>query len=261
MNKMLLSIISMSIIIILCSGCAAKPEKIALELADAINAKDLDAAMALYADDAVVTSVSPEPFNGKEEIRIWLEGMIADNFQLETEIVDVKDYVVYGIDTMSMDSMKFFGIETLTGTSEITIEDGKITTFIFSWSDETIADLQAAPFVAQEDLIGIWSVGTYMQINEDGTFRVGSKIDDLTEPVSEEHPGSLEEWTFDGMVMTVRAIEALGEGTDCTPDQVGVYLIRWAGEDKDRLKFEKLDDACASRGMGLQWNNWAPISP
>ena len=32
------------------------------------------------AEDAVVTSVSPEPFNGKEQIQGWLEEMIADDF-------------------------------------------------------------------------------------------------------------------------------------------------------------------------------------
>ncbi len=99
-----------------------------------------------------------------------------------------------------------------------------------------------------------------MQINEDGTARVADKIDDLSDPVGEEHPGSLEEWSYDGMVMTIRVIKAIGGGA-CTPDQVGIYLIRWAGADKDRLKSDKMDDPCAQRGMGLQWNNWAPISP
>ena len=86
--------------------------------------------------------------------------MFADNFHLEAEIVEVNENVVIEHDTMTMDSMSFYGIDTLTGTSEITVEDGKIKTINFSFSDETLADLQAAPFVAPEDLIGIWTVGT-----------------------------------------------------------------------------------------------------
>jgi len=261
MNKKLLTIIGVCLIVILFSGCAAKPDKVVLDLAEATNAKDLEAALALFADDAVVTSVSPEPFTGKNEIQAWLEGMFADKFHLETEIVEVNDNVVIGKDTMSMDSMSFYGIDTMTGTSETTVEGGKIKTLNFSWSDETLADLQTAPFVAHDDLIGVWTVGTFMKINEDGTLRVAGKTADLDLSVSEEHPGSLEEWSFDGMVVTLRAVEAIGEGTNCTPDQVGVYFVRWAGPDKDRLKFEPIDDACGSRRGGMQWGNWAPVTP
>ena len=261
MNKKLLSIIGLCLLVVLFSGCAAKPDKVVLELAEATNAQDLEAALALFADDAVVTSVSPEPFTGKDEIRSWLGSMIADNFHLETEIVEVNDNVVIGNDTMSMDSMSFYGIDTMTGINETTVEGGKIKTLNFSWSDETLADLQAAPFVAQEDLIGIWSVGTFMQINEDGTLRVAGRTADLDLPVSEEHPGSQEEWSYDGMVITIRAVEAIGEGTNCTPGQVGVYFVRWAGSDKDRLKFEPIDDPCGARRGGMQWGNWAPVTP
>jgi len=263
MNKKLLSIIGLCVLVILCSGCAASPEKVNEELTKAINAKDLEAALAYYAEDAVVTSVSPEPFKGKEEIRIWLEGMFADNFYVETEIVDVQDNVVTGVDTMSMDSMKFYGIETLTGYSTATIENGKVTTFNFSWSEETLADLQAAPFVAPEDLIGSWSVGTHMKINQDGTIRIADKIDDLSEPISEERPGSLGTWTYDGMVFTFQELlESAGEYHEGLCDgQVGIYFVRWAGSDGDRLKFEPIVDPCGERYGGMQWGNWAPVSP
>ena len=186
-----------------------------------------------------------------------------DDFQiLDEEIVDVNDNVIILKDIMSMDSMTFYGIDTLTGTSEVTMEGGKIKTFNFSWSDETVADLQAAPFVAPDDLIGIWSVGTYLQINEDGTLRVADRIEDLSEPVSEEHPGSKQVWTYDGMVITFQGIEGAGEGyvgDNC--DQIGAYFVRWAGPDLDRLKFKPIEDPCGSRYGGMMWGNWAPISP
>lgn len=259
MNKKLLYFVGIFLIATLFSGCAAKPDKVVLQLGEATNAKDLEAALALFADDAVVTSVSPQPFTGKDEIRGWLEGMFADNFYLETEIVAVNDNVVTGNDTMSMDSMIFYGIDTMTGTSTTTVEGDKINTLNFRWSDKTLADLQAAPFVAQDDLLGIWTVGTFMQINEDGTLRVAGKIADLDLPVTEEHPGSLEEWSYDGMVMTLQAVEAIGEGTNCTPDQVGYYFVRWAGSNNDRLKFEPIEDPCGSRYGGMQWGNWAHV--
>lgn len=261
MNKKLLSIVGICLLIIVSlSACGAKPDEIALQLAEATNAQDLEGALALFADDAVVTSVSPEPFNGKAEIQGWLEQMFADNFQLEAEIVEVNGDVVVEHDTMTMDSMSFFGIEPLTGTSEIALENGKIKAINFSFSDETLADLQAAPFVAREDLIGAWTVGTYLQLNEDGTARVALKVDDLDQPVSEEHPGSLQAWSYDGMVLRVEIVEVAGEST-CTPGQVGYFFVKWSGKDLDRLSFDLISDECGDRAGGMMWGNWAPMSP
>lgn len=264
MKKTLLSVLGSCLIIILLTGCGAKPDDVALQLAEAVNTQDLEGALTLFADDAVVTSVSPEPFNGKAEIQGWLEGMFADNFHLEAEIAEVNENVVIERDTMTMDSMKFFGIETLTGTSEITIEDGKIKALSFSFSDETLADLQAAPFVAPEDLFGVWTVGTTsLQFNEGGTVRAADKIADLEMPVSEEHPGSIQSWAYDGMVVTLQGDEpAFGEGyTGCGPEDVGLYFVKWAGNDLDQLRFTVIEDPCANRLMGMQWGNWNPVSP
>jgi ketosteroid isomerase-like protein len=246
--------------ILLLAGCGPKPDEVALLLAEAVNAGDLEQALALFAEDAVVTSVSPEPFRGKTQIQGWLEGMIADDFELQAEIAEVSGNKVVEQDTMTMDSMSFFGIEPLTGTSELVVENGKIQTLNFSFSEETLDDMQSAPFVAPEELLGIWSVGTLIQFNDDGTSRVANNLEDLSEPLSEVHPGSLEAWTYDGMVMTFQALEpGVGEGYTCTPDEVGVYLVRWAGADLDQLKFEPIDDPCGARMGGMMWGNWKPV--
>ena len=103
----------------------------------------------------------------------------------------------------------------------------------------------------------------YIQFNEDGTLRVAGKVDDLDLPVSEAHPGSNQKWTYDGMVITFQETEpGVGEGFEgCTTDQVGVYFVRWAGEDLDRLKFEPIEDECGARYGGMMWGNWASVSP
>ncbi len=261
MKKMIVRISALCLLLGSLVGCGPKPEELALQLAEAVNEQDLDGALALFAEDAIVSSVSPEPFYGKAEIQGWLEGMFADDFKLEAEIESSDGNLVYEKDTLSMDSMSFYGIDTLTGNSQITVDGGKIQAIKFSFSDETLADLQSAPFVAPEDLIGIWTVGTFIQFNEDGTFRMASRLDDLDLPVSEDHPGSLENWSYDGMVMTVRAVETAGESSSCTPDQVGTYYVRWAGENRDRLKFEPMEDPCGARNGGMQWGNWAAVAP
>lgn len=192
MKKMFLSTIGLCLLIVLLSSCGTKPDEVVLQLVEAVNAQDLEGALALFTEDALVTSVSPEPFNGKAEIQGWLEGMFADNFHLDVEIQEIEGNRVIERETMTMDSMSFYGIDTLTGISEITVEGGKVKSLNFTFCDETLAELQAAPFVAPEDLIGIWTVGTFIQFNEDGTLRVANKIADLSTPVTEDHPGSSE---------------------------------------------------------------------
>jgi hypothetical protein len=261
MNKIKISLVCLFILVVLLAGCAREqPDVVALQLAEEVNNQDLEGALELFADDAVVTSVSPEPFTGKAEIQTWLEEMMADDFNLDAEIESVEGDTAIEKDTMSMDSMTYYGIDTLTGTSVVTVNGGKIKTLNFSFSDETLADLQAAPFVSPEDIIGVWTVGTLMQINEDQTLRVANKMVDLDVPVSDEHPGSFENWTYDGMVITFQAEQAVGQGYSCTPDQVGVYFVKWAGTDLDRLKFKVIEDPCNARKGGMQYGPWAPVT-
>jgi hypothetical protein len=244
------------------TGCSKEqPDVVALQLAEAVNNQDLESSLALFADDAVVTSVSPEPFIGKDEIQGWLEEMMADNFHLDAEIEKIEGNRAIENDTVTMDSMSYYGIDTLTGTSEVVVKGGKIKTLNFSFSDETLADLQSAPFISQEDLIGIWTVGTFMKFNEDQTFRMAIKTADLDSPVSVDQQGSSGEWTYNGMVMTMQDLEIDGEVGKCTPDQVGVYFVKWAGNDLDRLKFKPIVDPCAARNGGMQYGNWARVTP
>jgi hypothetical protein len=119
------------------AGCQAKPDAVAMNLAEAVNAQDLDGALALFADDAVVNSGGPEPFTGKAEIQGWLEGMFADNFKLEIEILEVSGDKVVEKDTMTMDSLSALGLGSLEGISEITVQGGKITALDFIFSDST----------------------------------------------------------------------------------------------------------------------------
>jgi len=144
MKKRILIVFGLCLLVVALTACQAKPEEIALQLADAVNAKDLESALALFTEDAVVTSASPEPFVGKEGIQIWLEGMFADNFHLEAEIVEVNEDVIIERDVITMDSLTALGISQLEGESEIALQDGKIKTINFTFTDESLVKLQAA---------------------------------------------------------------------------------------------------------------------
>ena len=139
-----ITLVFMIFALIVLVGCQAKPDAIAMKLAEATNAQDLDGALKLFAEDAVVNTGGPESFNGKGEIQGWLEGMFADNFKIEIEILEVTEDKVVEQDTMTMDSLGDMDIDSLTGTTEITIKDGKIATLDFIFSEESLDDLQIA---------------------------------------------------------------------------------------------------------------------
>jgi acetyl esterase/lipase len=126
------------------AGCQAKPDEVATRLAEAVNAQNLDAALALFAEDAVVNSASPEPFTGKAEIQGWLEGMFADNFKLKAEILQVEGDTVLEQDVVRMDSLRDLGIASLEGTSNIVVQGGKIAALNFVFTEESLAELEVA---------------------------------------------------------------------------------------------------------------------
>lgn len=120
------------------------PDSVAIKLAEAVNAQDLEGALALFSEDAVVNSGEPAPYTGQAEIQGWLEGMFADNFEIEAEILEVKGDTVLEGDVIRMDSARDLGVDSLQGSSEITVQGGKITAINFTFSQESLAELQAA---------------------------------------------------------------------------------------------------------------------
>jgi len=65
------------------------PEAVLTAVYEAMNAGDVEGALAYYADDAVVNIVPFATHTGKEEIRAYFEGNAALNATLEHENVQV----------------------------------------------------------------------------------------------------------------------------------------------------------------------------
>ena len=115
-----------------------------------MNAGDVDAAMTLYADDAVVKLVpalppgSPDTYTGAEEIRAWFEGLVAVNWKGEIEILQVEGDTVTTESRTWADPTCQMGIAPLEATLVYTVQDGKIKGWTWTLSDESLAKLQAA---------------------------------------------------------------------------------------------------------------------
>jgi hypothetical protein len=114
----------------------------------ALNAGDADAALALFADDAVVRSQTAV-YTGKEEIGRWLRSVVDQHIRIELiggRRVD-GDTETHSA-RVSVDDLRRLGV-TLEGTAESVVREGKIRTYSFSYTPESLARLQAAQARAQ----------------------------------------------------------------------------------------------------------------
>ena len=121
------------------------PAALFTALADALNAGDVDAALALVADDAVLTF--PDlgyVFTGKEEIRGWYEGLVAQNLHAEPSDFQIDGDRMTWSNKVSIDDWRALGIAPLDYTGEGTVQDGKIKSYTETMTPQSLAKLQAA---------------------------------------------------------------------------------------------------------------------
>lgn len=117
----------------------------------ALNAHDLGAALALFADGAVVRYEPPPPapapalYRGKQEIRGLLERLIAQGVRVESE-----GYSASGERATSHGRAVYAaGHERLGGNpvfleAEALVREGKIASLTFTFSPESLARMRAA---------------------------------------------------------------------------------------------------------------------
>jgi hypothetical protein len=96
---------------------------------DAWNAGDADALKALYADDAI------------DE---WIEGLVASNFAIEPESIQVEGDKVTIVAKAWADESRALGIAPLVTTDVYTVEAGLITSQTSTLTEESAAKLMAA---------------------------------------------------------------------------------------------------------------------
>jgi hypothetical protein len=143
-------IIIMAIVAILVSPAAldaqeTDPAAVVTALYEAFNAGDVDAIAVLYADDAAVRFPDDdETLTGAEEIHPWIEWLVAVNFVIEAESVQVEgDTVTVAIRTWA-DPSRELGMAPLEGTDVYIVKDGKIASQTSTYTEESNAKIQAA---------------------------------------------------------------------------------------------------------------------
>jgi ketosteroid isomerase-like protein len=136
------------------------PASLLQQLQQAVNAKDADAAVALFADDAVIDEPGEEPgtrttHSGPDGVREWVEGETSGegaNSQVAlSDITGEGDMATASFEVTTGDpQLAEAGLDPIPGTVELTAKDGKIARFVINideaWmqkAEEAMAAMEA----------------------------------------------------------------------------------------------------------------------
>jgi hypothetical protein len=123
----------------------ADPAAVVNAANDAWNAGDVDALKALYTDEAVVYFPDwGDKETGAEEIGAWIEDLVAANFVIEPESIEVEGETVTVVAKVWADPSRALGIAPLVTIDVYTIQGGKITNQTSTLTEESSAKLMAA---------------------------------------------------------------------------------------------------------------------
>ena len=127
----------------------AEKENVLTVMWDALNAGDVDATMAFFTDDAIIKILygdarPPSSHIGKEQVRVFMEKLVAGNFKIQIEILQVLGDLAIVRSKTWMDPTIKLGVAPMDYIDIYPIQDGKIKGFVSILTDESVAKLKAA---------------------------------------------------------------------------------------------------------------------
>jgi ketosteroid isomerase-like protein len=130
---------------------AMTPEEVVMALIEADKTNDIEAGVALFADDAVFTVGPLTPLDmpgptivGKDAIRAYWEAIVAKHVEFTREITGVEGNTITTQARYVDDDVRSLGLEFTEGTEEFVVQDGKITNYTYTMTDASVAELMAA---------------------------------------------------------------------------------------------------------------------
>jgi hypothetical protein len=120
------------------------PQSVLQRFNDAQNAGDVDAALAMWAEDGVRTNTRGRKMAGKEEIRKFIQGVVAAKIRVETESAQVVgDRVTWSI-RESNELYRKLGVAPVRIIVELLFQGGKIKSWLAYFPPSEIARLEQA---------------------------------------------------------------------------------------------------------------------
>lgn len=137
---------------------APRPNEMVAAYVAAVNARDLDAILALYAEDAIHVALptadgSGGVCRGRADYTIWYERALEDGIRIEVVPGSVAvdgPRATFALRTATA-SWTALGLGPLAGTAEIAVADGAIRTHVVMLAPEAVRQLLAAQGVAPEE--------------------------------------------------------------------------------------------------------------
>jgi ketosteroid isomerase-like protein len=126
------------------------PVAVILAMNDLCNAGDLEGVLALFSDDAVLRNLPPpDPpeiglLNGIQEIRAWFAPQIQHHLHVISQNYQTAGDTVTWDTTISEDTLRAVGIDSLEVMAEAIVQDGKITSFSITPTPESLRKFEEA---------------------------------------------------------------------------------------------------------------------
>lgn len=152
------------------------PEQVVLNHITPMNDGDLAGAMAYMTKDAVIELVlfpgTPDIYVGAEEVEAWFSHLAEVHFENQIEVLYAVGNTVVTYEKTYNDFTREVGIAPLAGIGVYTVEDGLITSFTWTSTDQSRADL-AAIISAEEEA----QTGPTMIIEEETLYETYNGVD------------------------------------------------------------------------------------
>jgi hypothetical protein len=178
---------------------------LAVQFESALNRGDVEAALALFEDEAEV-KIPPDVYVGAAQIRGWLEYLAANHFAAEPGFRNsAADRVTWPLAVRS-DYLNRLGLPSLDGAATLVGREGKIASYTFVLSRESAARHRAAQLKASQvlqDPVIVGLTGNIYGFNDvfrDSTGKLISYRDVLT-----SEPGSGPFFDLGGEPIIVRS--------------------------------------------------------
>ena len=125
------------------------PAQAVIESARTLRASGVEASLAYFADDAVYKLVGlppnlPDTYSGKDQLRAWMNELLADHFELQVEVIKEEGDTVTTKTLTWSDMTRKFGVAPLVATEVYIVKDGKITSATWTLTPESQAKFMRA---------------------------------------------------------------------------------------------------------------------
>jgi hypothetical protein len=176
---------------ILLAACSPSAQDLVNDWQEALNKGDIDAALSYLSEDAVVTIIPPAEgdgvYKGHAEIRGWYDSITSAKGSGSLINCKTANETITCLSTYADEGLKSIGVDFIEGDWLASVRGGKITSYTFTMTPESLAKLPApnsepveALATSIDDLLGTWwfpSEGLMIEFNVGGASRVisGSK--------------------------------------------------------------------------------------